>query len=336
MKEMIRTQICVLALATILIPGLAAAQAEGPETFGCEANPTGDPIGGGPGYRRILMSGDFTVRTAKDLLAALKQAKPGQVVWVPDGVDVDLTEQKYIAIPAGVTLAGTRGHKDSPGARIFTTQRATTLFATAGEDVRVTGLRFEGPFAGRDQIAEDSCFLVTTHFGTEVDNCEIYNWNVDGVAGRRGAAKLRVHHCFIHHCQRAGLGYGVSLDQCDAYIIANRFDWCRHHIAATGSPGTSYEAAYNLVLQNANGHFFDMHGGRDRGDDTDIAGDWIEIHHNTFQGTQQRAVVIRGVPSQGADIHHNWFAKPVKETVVSPGNTRTHRNVYGPDKKLEE
>jgi hypothetical protein len=78
-----------------------------------------------------------------------------------------------------------------------------------------------------------------------------------------------------------------------------------------------------------------MHGGWDRGDGTDIAGDWISIHHNTFQGGQ-RAVVIRGVPSQGAEIHHNWFAKPAAQSVVSIGNTRVFRNVYGPGKTLED
>ena len=78
-----------------------------------------------------------------------------------------------------------------------------------------------------------------------------------------------------------------------------------------------------------------MHGGRDRGDNTDIAGDWLLIHHNTFEGTH-RNVVIRGVPCQGADIHHNWFALPAEKAVTSRGNTRVYQNVYGPEKTLEE
>ena len=332
-------QTIIWFLLVPLLAGLRAAPAltqEVPETFGCEANPTGDPIGGGPGYRDIRTGGDFTVRTAEELQKALKAAKPTQVIFVPDGVEIDLTGWSHVLIPGGVTLAGTRGANGSPGARIFTRQRETSfLFITAGNNVRVTGLRFEGPYAGREMIAENSGFLSTTHFGLEVDNCEIYNWNIYGIAGRRGAANLRVHHCFIHHCQRSGLGYGVSLDQCDAYIIANRFDWCRHHIAATGSPGTSYEAAWNLVLANASSHYFDMHGGGDRGDGTDIAGDWMHIHHNTFRGTQ-RPVVIRGIPSQGAEIHHNWFNMPTKQAVVSPGNTHVYRDIYGSNKILEE
>jgi hypothetical protein len=42
------------------------------------------------------------------------------------------------------------------------------------------------------------------------------------------------------------------------------------------------------------------------------------------------------VPCQGAEIHHNWFARPVSETIITGGNTRVYRNVYGPEKVLEE
>ncbi len=329
-------------LLAMTVVGVAAYErpvvAETPkkEVFGCQANPTGDPIGGGAGYRRILSGGDVTVKTAKELLDALAKAEAGQVVWVPQGVEIDLTGQTDVQIPGGVTIAGNRGANGSPGAKIFTRQRATSpLFASAGDFIRLTGLRFEGPCASRERIAEYSSFLRCAHHAPEIDNCEIYNWNVYGVGGRLGASKIHVHHCYIHHCQRNGLGYGVSLGQADARIIANRFDWCRHHIASSGSPGSGYEAAYNLVLPNANGHHFDMHGGRDRGDGTDIAGEWLHIHHNTFQGGH-RAVCIRGIPAQGAEIHHNWFAKPVKKSVGTGGNTHTYRNVYGPDKILEE
>jgi len=168
----------------------------------------------------------------------------------------------------------------------------------------------------------------------EVDNCEIYNWNCVGI-GAGGGGTVRVHHNYIHHCQLSGYGYGVCTGGCNCYIIANKFDWCRHDIASGGTPGDAYEAAWNLVLPNATSHRFDMHGGRARGDNTDIAGDWILVHHNTFQGPQP-AVVVRGVPSQGAEIHHNWFVNPAKKPVVSGGNTRVYRNVHGPDKKLEE
>ena len=325
-----------MAILALALSTVAGAAQEAGETCGCDANPTGDPIGGGAGYRDIKTGGDFTVRTAEELLGALKEATAGQVVFVPEGVEMDLTGHKGLTIPSGVTLAGTRGLNGSPGPRLFTTLRATSpLLQAGGYDVRVTGLRIEGPYAGPERIADFAQGLSMRYDGGEVDNCEVYNWNCVGI-GAGGAGTIRIHHNSIHHCQLSGYGYGVVTSQCHCYIIANKFDWCRHDIASSGSPGDSYEAAWNWVGENATGHRFDMHGGSDRGDGTEIAGDWIHIHHNTFMDKQRRAVVIRGVPSQGADIHHNWFSKPPKESVTSGGNTRVHHNAWGPERTLAE
>jgi hypothetical protein len=332
--------LCVLS-GVLLGACACLLEAQGPqeekkETFGCEANPTGDPIGGGPGYRDIKTQGDPTVRTAEELLAALKVAKAGQVVFIPDGVEIDLTGQRSVKIPGGVTLAGTRGLNGSLGARIFDTLRQShTLMGTAGRNVRVTGLRFEGPYGEADRVGDQSEFFSIAHSDAEVDNCEISKFNCVGIGVSSIVINVYIHHNYIHHCQLGGLGYGVSTSSSDVRIIANKFDYCRHHIASSGTPGSGYEAAWNLVGPNATSHHFDMHGGRDRGDSTDIAGDWIHIHHNTFQGNQ-RHVVIRGVPCRGAEVHHNWLAGPAKDKVISGGNTKVYRNVYGPDKKLEE
>jgi len=324
----------VVGLLFLILAAAGVAQ-EPEETFGCEANPTGDPIGGGEGYRDILTTGDFIVKTTDEFVAALKQATPGQVIYVPDGVEIDLSAHNTLAIPAGVTLAGSRGADGSEGARIFTTRKSGRMFVAAGDDVRLTGLRFEGPYGGSERVAHSAYFLSIGDYGTEVDNCEIYNFNVAAIGVGRGATNVQIHHNFIHHSQRSGLGYGVSTSSSDVHIIANKFDYCRHHIASSGSPGSGYEAAWNLILPNATSHHFDMHGGRDRGDSTDIAGDWMHVHHNTFQSTH-RHVAIRGVPSDGAEIHHNWFANPAAKSVSSGGNTRVYRNVYGPEKILEE
>ncbi len=326
--------VVVPVLAVLCSAFVLAQGAE--ETYGCEANPTGNPIGGGEGYNPIFTTGDYTVTTKEELFEALKKAQAGEVVFVPDGVEMDLTGIKDIIISEGVTLAGTRGLDGSKGARLFTTSRTTfMLMRTGGDHVRVTGVRFEGAYAGTERTAFKNNFIYTQEYGLEVDNCEIYNFNYRGVSAGSGAFNVRVHHNYIHHIQRSGLGYGVRIDNCAVSIIANKFDFCRHHIASGGSPGCAYEAAWNLVLPNAIGHHFDMHGGRDRGDGTSIAGDWMHIHHNTFQG-QMRNVAVRGVSSQGCDVHHNWFALPVEQAVRSSGNTWVHDNVCGPEKTLQE
>jgi hypothetical protein len=327
-----------VVLRVTLVCGVFGAQAAGQEanpadqTYGCEANPTGNPIGGGDGYSEIFETGDFRITSRDELVAALKKARPGQVVFVPHDVEIDLSGDRTLSIPTGVTLAGTRGKGGSPGARLFTT-RFGRMFTAVGDDVRLTGLRFEGAYAGTERIAGSSSFLSVNHYDTRVDNCEIYNFNLSGISVGRGAMKTRIHHNYIHHCQRSGYGYGVSVTGGgDVHIIANKFDYCRHHVASTGSPGAGYEAAWNLVMENATSTHLDMHGGRDRGDSTDIAGDWMHVHHNTFLHPYVH-VSIRGTPSDAAEIHNNWFARAAESAVRATGNTRVFDNAFGPDKR---
>lgn len=308
---------------------LAADRADG--TYGCEGNPTGDPIGGGAGYRDIFATGDCVATDREQFAEALKKARPGQVVFVPHGAEIDLSGLPSLSLPPGVTLAGTRGKSGSPGARLFATTFGR-MFATAGAGVRLTGLRFEGACAGTELVAASAYFLAINHDDARVDNCEISGFNVTGISVGKGAFKTRIDHNSIHHCQRGGYGYGVAVGGgADARIIANTFDFCRHHVASSGEPGAGYEAAWNLILENATASHFDMHGGRDRGDSTDIAGDWMHIHHNTFRSPHVH-VGIRGTPSAGADIHNNWFVRPVEVSVRSTGNTRAFDNAFGPEK----
>jgi len=157
-------------------------------------------------------------------------------------------------------------------------------------------------------------------------HCEISAFAHSGIALRRGEGHL-IHHNFIHHCQYNGLGYGVSHDVAASLIECNLFNWNRHSIAGTGRPGCSYVARNNVELGESLSHCFDMHGGRDREDGTDIAGTTIEIYNNTF-GAPQPAIVIRGVPQDKCDAHHNWFignTQPDKACAARkrPGRTTT-------------
>ncbi len=303
------------------------------EVYGAKS-PDDNPIGGGEGYDDIYTSGDITVTTADELKVALSEAEAGQVIYVPHGVEIDLTGESSLRIPGGVTLAGSRGYEGSPGALIKRLSGGNML-NTAGDEVRVTGLRFEGAYGGTERIAMSASFLSISHFNVEVDNCEIYNFNVRGIGVGASAMGAYIHHNFMHHIWRSGLGYPVSTSSSNTRVIANRFNMGRHHIASSGSPGSGYEFAYNWIGSEAISHHVDMHGGRDRGDGTDIAGDWMHVHHNTFLGTV-RPVAVRGVPSQGAWIHNNWFHLPEPgQRVVRPwpvgGDTNVHlyNNAYG-------
>jgi hypothetical protein len=312
------------------------------EGFGAEVNPTGDPIGGGKGYGRLVTQSDYLVKTLEELRAALKKAKSGQVVYVNDNAEIDVTGEQKIVIPGGVTVASGRGRVGSEGALLYSDELATSpMFSAGGQKIRVTGLRLRGPDQERrtEQMRKlykegkyysipNSDGIISAHPHLEVDNCELWGWSHAAIFLKLGALKAHIHHNYIHHNQRSGLGYGVCLDQSNALIEANLFDWCRHHIAGTGRPGTGYEARYNLVLENANGHSFDMHGGRDRKDGTDIAGDLIRIHHNKFKATGVPAFMIRGRPQQSADIHHNWFLHSGPDKAIRQTNAAGNMNVY--------
>ena len=69
-----------------------------------------------------------------------------------------------------------------------------------------------------------------------------------------------------------------------------------------------------------------------------MAGDYVNIHHNTFLIRNFEAVVIRGVPTQSVEIHHNWFASYPQQSVrykfYQGGNVNVYDNVHGPKQGL--
>lgn len=225
----------LMVAIALFAPQAPAADKIPRETFGAESNPTGNPIGGGSGYQRPLAEPNYRVATADELLSALGQARAGEVVYVDDARQIDLTDQRGIVIPGGVTLASGRGQNDSPGALLFTTEDKDTkgaaresfcLFKTGGSGARVTGLRLRGPDPRR-RVQYDylnSNGILAKHDGLEVDNCEIYAWSHAGVFVQAGT-DFHIHHNFIHHTRRLGLGYGVSIDRAEVLIEANIFDY---------------------------------------------------------------------------------------------------------------
>lgn len=353
------------ALASVLGCAGGAGRSGAPETFGAGPDALGPP-GGGSGYARLVEKGDFHVRTEDELADALAKAKPGQVVYVDDAAELDFTvrvraQKLVLEIPGGVTLAGGRGRGGSPGALITSDEFAThPLFKTTGANVRVTGLRLRGPdpkmrwdelprlhkLGGQElyYAFPVSAGVQVAHDGCEIDNCEISAWTMGVEFHGEGGRRLHVHHNDIHHCCRRGLGYGVAVDQGECLIESNRFDFCRHAINGSGAPGTRYEARNNIVEARGILHSFDMHGGKDRGDGTSIAGEWIRVHHNTFLGLWQGAhpvlaVAIRGTPTGGGEVHHNRFIGPDPGRVVfqhGDKTVRVYRNQYGPEGAVKD
>lgn len=345
------------------------------QIYGAKPDTQG-PLGGGAGYTRVARGGDRIVTTEAELIEALAGAKAGQTIFIPGDVELDFTDWVFtnapfsLGLPAGVTLAGDRGLSGSRGALLKSDAFQTSpLIEVLGPDARITGLRLRGPDPDRRLAFHHRVFYeikgdddgskayysfpnsdaIRSKFGRlEVDNCEISAWSHAGVFACGGPG-YHVHHCHIHHTQRMGLGYGVCVHMDSQCLV----EFCvfqdnKHHIASSGMPGVGYEARHNLVLpltrthlgrtgkHYGQDHLFDMHGGRDRLDGTDIAGSFLRVHHNTFVHTPEIVpVCIRGVPQEAAHVYRNWFyaAAPGPRVVDTGGCTEVVDNAYGPPKQ---
>jgi hypothetical protein len=325
--------------------------------YGAEPNPMKEPIGGGVGYTKIISKYNIRVNNKAELLSALGNAKNGDIIYIADSSTIDLSGSEKIKIPGGVSIASGRGYKGSLGALLISTELKTyPMFYSGGENIRLTGMRFCGPDTDRRTAQMKQLFkegghksfysipnsigISSAYSNTQIDNCEFWGWSHSAVLLSPGkkifSDRNYIHNNYFHHNQRSGLGYGVSIDSVQVLIEGNLFDWCRHGIAGTGKPGTSYEARYNIVLEHFSEHAFDMHGGADRKDGTNIAGNSILIHHNTFKLVEQSAIVIRGRPIIKAEIYNNLFYNPdssltIKQ-IAEKGNMKIYNNKYGVQK----
>lgn len=322
------------------------------QVYGARPDATG-PLGGAAGYRPLVTRADHTATTAEELVEALARAQTGDVVLIPGNTEIDLTtlihiEKLVLHVPAGVTLAGQRGHEGALGALLTSdTLDTPTMIRITGPAARVTGLRIRGPNPKRYLDHHHRAFgekgdghayyykfptqvgILTEHASLEVDNCDLSGFGHAAIFLRAGDDH-HIHHNVIHHCQYNGLGYGIAHDVSSSLIEFNLFNANRHSIAGTGRPGCGYVARHNLEQGVSLSHCFDMHGGRDREDGTQIAGTSIEIHNNTFRAPQP-PIVIRGVPQQECAVHHNWFPQHADASTAVRASDRTtvSDNAYG-------
>jgi PKD repeat protein len=294
--------------------------------YGAETcNPTGNPIGGGAGYTRIITETDsrvkYVVTTRDQLLTALKSAKAGEVVFVPSSATIDLTGASTVTIPAGVILASDRGYNGRAGGLIKRDNSGTIPLATfmaGGDNVRFTGLRIQGPHSGYGADYGDNvkcAIMEENRNGLEVDNCEIYYWSYAGVAfenTRNSAWSGNVHHNTIHHIAGEGYGYGVMVAYGDVLIEANNFDYTRHAVIGEGCPGEKFVYRYNYYGSHSLNPVLDLHtncGGWSAGG---VSGRLYDIHHNTIVYAGSVTLNAYGTPSEGLYITKNILATPVQ------------------------
>ncbi len=321
---------------------------------------------------RVVLPAEVTI-DGNHLARLLRQAlrTPSTTIRVQSGVQLDLSLGTYASMPVaeGVTLLGTRTPRE-PGPRLYTRSRHTRLLVIRENDVRISGLRIEGPDLDVAGDPRATGIYISPDRGVrldhvEIDNNELYGWNgaaigVNDDAGRisyaRNPGAVRIHDNYIHHNQHpTSAGYGVVIGNgAYALIEQNVFDYNRHAIAGDGSDWSGYRAYRNLVLQHggrhkAGGvlwrhtHQFDMHG-QDNCGPGDIfsdslyncgtAGHDLEIIRNSFLYTAGPAVKVRGTPQRepwGALVTSNVFAHDDLDDAVK----QNERGVYKSDNRVD-
>lgn len=248
-------------------------------------------------------SGFIAVPQQMSLPLALERAHAGTVIELDPAFDLTLSTP--LRIPGGVTVRGGRSATQA-GARLKDPERVTqhTLLTIDGPDVRITGLRLEGPTDSNQvhvvvQSPNGSFTLVeeatvrgidahSSHERTLIDDNELSKWRgsavkvfADSFAEECLAEpvprvpNVHVLRNHIHHNRRDHFGYGVSTGHGGfARIDGNYFDDNRHAIACDGRAFSGYRAVNNLVSAVAPRqgtwpftwytHDFDIHG---RGED---------------------------------------------------------------------
>ncbi|MBE6551465.1 MAG: hypothetical protein E7665_04945 [Ruminococcaceae bacterium] len=326
-------------------------------------------FGGGVGYPDIHTTGDYIVRSYTELLDACKKASSGEVIFIPSDVSIDLTMEikdadnkgYYVYLNEGVTLASDRGYvrEDgtvSTGAKLYgcgiDTPSITTGFVYCNKDARITGITLQGPDGNRHLEHHYRSFSVINAPGhdyyyrfpiaggvsilgdnVEIDNCELSGFSSYAIGV--SAYECYIHHNYIHHNQINGLGYGVSFGHGGGLIEYNLFNYNRHSIAGSGYGDSYYTARYNVDMGESLDHVYDMHGGADRKDGTNIAGKYVEMYNNTFL-TASRPFHIRGVPVEYYTFCHNILLNPVNQYnygVLTGEKMKIYDNIFGIEKQ---
>lgn len=290
---------------------------------------------GGLTYPQFNKQVTRTVKNTAELISCIATAKDGDVIYLLPNGNFDLTKNTGMVISKSISLISDRGSNNSEGATIYSNSLdVNPLIYVKAQKVVIRGVKIKGPdgeHINKHHLNEAfknlknknsfdqrrfNTYGIPNSIGIIVDgdrftleNCELYNWSHSGIVVRNKST-VSILNNYIHHNQRYGLGYGISIHSGHAVIRYNYFDFNRHDVASTGTSECSYLAEMNICLLNTNinGHNFDMHGGSDRKDKTDIAGKYFQITNNLiFISTIHSPLLIRGNPRLNSVFGNNFI-----------------------------
>lgn len=275
---------------------------------------------------------------ASEFVSALDSCVADEVIWVPGDVTIDLSGYGNLDAADNVTIASNRDiSAGRPGGKIkVDSYDHTYVFKSYSKNLRVTGLRIEGPNPNSVIVNYDSSKSVTFGMflkdGCRFDNNEVYGWPFAGFAsGAKSYAPSHTYdHNHFHDCMMDGLGYGVEMYNGYHTFHHNYFNRVRHCMAGYGRSTNGYEAYHNVTGPEVMSHAFDMHAlKQNTSTDSNVAGGRMDIYDNLFMFTKstsgypQEAVKIRGIPDQKAVIRGNYFRH--KTVPEEPGD---HTDAY--------
>ena len=287
-------------------------------------------------------SGSRLVTSFGQLKERLERAKIGERILIDKNAMFDMTNEGTIVINSPVTLEGypNPGEKNRP--TFYHLGKPQAIFSIKSPQVKFIGLKFEGveKDSKKDEIVRLNSqgikgvyqFPVTRGVDINASDVEITNCEFEGFSHSAifvtNAKNVVINLNDIHHNQRWGLGYGIVLNlESSATITRNTFDYNRHSIAGTGHSGQSYEASYNEFGVHHIDTPLDMHGGKDRGDNTQIAGKRVIIHHNNISGTSVPAFTHRGIAEESVDFYSNTLYFKDHEKAISYTNKISKNNL---------
>lgn len=208
--------------------------------------PYSPPIGGAGYDGKIYTTGDYVVTTDDELKAALKQAKSGEVIFIPSGVTIDIadlyvTENFQIALREGVILASDRGIGEGGVLRLSHPSGAMIL---CGDNSVVTGLNICGVITAFDANAASRKDTGVRVFGENVSitNCEFASFSGEAVL-LSGKGSGTVDHCYIHHCETGVKDGESALTLSKNAFYCNQTDYVQNGSAASLPDGNGILSA---------------------------------------------------------------------------------------------
>jgi hypothetical protein len=310
-----------------------------PPQFGAgDCSAVGNPCGGGKGYSDIILSSNVSIvnfsENINQFIGALQVATSGNIIYINETANINLTGYYNISIPAGVTLASNRGSGGSAGGRIFrmysgdsTTLKEYTLFAN--NNVRITGLRLEGNQREFVDYGTDK-HLVGVHTqgttGIVIDNNEMSGWSSAAIQFQsngfgydhymnqpyNNVTNNTVKFNYLHHNQGAGYGYGVAADAGFTDVYGNVFDYIKHAVVSSGCENEKINISYNIYLGRTDATWsqvYNMHGSCNPPSTGALrqSGNTYYWHHNTNFDTISWAGGMTGTPLNGLYVYNNIF-----------------------------